>query len=104
METNALSAQKPVSPASALDKTARDAQLRDQAREFEAVFIGQMLKHTGLTEAIGGDSGYGGEAFSNMLTEQYAGELLDNGGFGLAEEIYQQLVEKEKSHGYGDAY
>lgn len=105
METPVVSVLKPASPAAMQERTvARDTQLRDQAREFEAVFIAQMLKHSGLTTAIGGDSGFGGEAFSNMLTEQYANELLENGGFGLTEEIYQQLVEKEHGHGSGDTY
>lgn len=64
-----------------------------------------MLKHAGLTEALSGGGGkFGGEAFSNMLTEQYAGELIENGGFGLAEEIYQQLLEKDQKHGSGNAY
>lgn len=105
METPVVPIQKPASPAPAQDRAAlRDAQFREKAHEFEAVFIGQMLKHSGLTTAVSGDSGFGGEAFSNMLTDQYAEELLKNGGFGLAEEIYQQLVEKEQSHGSGDAY
>ena len=87
------------------DRAARDAQLREQAREFEAVFVSQMLKHAGLTEALSGsESKFGGEAFSNMLTEQYAHELIEDGGFGLAEEIYQQLLEKDQRHGSGNAY
>ena len=87
------------------DRAARDAQLRKQAREFEAVFVSQMLKHAGLTEALSGsESKFGGEAFSNMLTEQYANELIEDGGFGLAEEIYQQLLEKDQRHGSGNAY
>ena len=118
METPALSlqntavqkavAQKTVAQnpaAQTPDRAARDAQLREQAREFEAVFVSQMLKHAGLTEALSGsESKFGGEAFSNMLTEQYANELVEDGGFGLAEEIYQQLLEKDKSHGSGNAY
>lgn len=118
METPALSlqntaaqkvvAQKPAAENQAVqtpERTARDAQLREQAREFEAVFVSQMLKHAGLTEALSGsESRFGGEAFSNMLTEQYANELIEDGGFGLAEEIYQQLLEKDQGHGSGDAY
>lgn len=76
----------------------RKEQLMATAREFETVFVGQMLKYSGLTDALSGDSGHGGEAFSGMLTEQYAGELVEKGGFGLAEEIYQQLLQKEKTN------
>ena len=113
METPAL--PRPAAASSALapqapDRTAHDAQLRDaqlkeQAREFEAVFVSQMLKHTGLTEALSGEGEkFGGEAFASMLTDQFAADLVEDGGFGLAEEIYQQLLEKDRSHGSGDAY
>jgi len=112
METPVLSPPAAASPAMSSpkptqtpDDAARDAQLREQARAFEAVFVGQMLKHAGLTEALTGGGGkFGGEAFASMLTEQYANELVEDGGFGLAEEIYQQLLEKDQSHGSGDAY
>ena len=98
-----LAPRQPDAPAQ--DRAARNAQLKEQAREFEAVFVSQMLKHAGLTEALNGSGNkFGGEAFSNMLTEQYAHELIENGGFGLTEEIYRQLLEKDQSHGSGDAY
>ena len=89
---------------SAEPQSKRNEQLMATAREFEAVFIGQMLNYSGLTDAIGGDSGFGGQAFSSMLTEQFANELTENGGFGLAEGIYQQLMQKEKNNATDAAY
>ena len=74
-----------------------DDALMRKAREFEAVFVAQMLQQSGLSEAFSGDSGFGGEAFASMLTEQYANEIVDSGGFGLAEHIYKQLVDKENA-------
>ena len=72
----------------------KDETLRKTAREFEAVFIKEMLTHAGLDKALAGDSGYGGEAFSSMLVETYASELADKGGFGLADQVYRQLKDQ----------
>lgn len=72
----------------------KDAALRKTAQEFEAVFIKEMLTHSGLDKALSSDSGIGGEAFSSMLVETYADGIAEKGGFGLADQIYRQLKEK----------
>lgn len=77
------------------DAAQREQKLRDSAQQFEAVFIAQMLSHTGLDKALAGDSGFGGEAFSSMLVQTYADELSKNGGFGLADQIYRQLKDRQ---------
>ncbi len=69
----------------------KEKKLRETAQEFEAVFIAEMLSHAGFDKAIAQDSGYGGEAFSRMLVENYAESLAEKGGFGLADQIYRQL-------------
>ncbi|WP_411815931.1 rod-binding protein [Hyphococcus sp. DH-69] len=69
----------------------KDAALRKSAAEFESVFIAEMLSHAGFDKALSENSGFGGEAFSRMLVESYAEEITNNGGFGLADQIYQQL-------------
>lgn len=77
----------------------RDALLKQRAKEFEAAFVAQMLKHGGLSEAISAESGFGGEAFASLMLEEVATSLADQGGFGLAENIYQQLRSKEINNG-----
>ena len=72
-----------------------DARMMDQAKKFEAAFVSQMLKYAGLTEAITSDSGKGGDAFSSMLVDQYSQKIVENGGFGLAEKIYDQMILRE---------
>ena len=69
----------------------KEEALRKTAKEFESVFIAEMLSHAGFDKAIAQDSGFGGEAFSRMLVETYAEELTEKGGFGLADQIYRQL-------------
>lgn len=76
----------------------RDGELRKSAKSFEAVFVAQMLSQSGLGKALGADGGFGGEAFSGFLVEQYANRLVEQGGFGLAEKIYQQLRQQDASH------
>lgn len=72
-----------------------DPRMMEKAREFEAVFIAQMLKFSGMDKAISQNSGFGGDAFSGMMLEQYARNIVDNGGFGLAERIYAQLRDQQ---------
>lgn len=72
----------------------KDAELRQTAQEFEAVFIAEMLSHAGFEKAIAQDTGLGGEAFSRMLVETYADQLSKKGGFGLADQIYRQLKDR----------
>lgn len=77
---------------------ARDEKLRAVARDFEATFIAQMLNYAGFGKSVTSDAGFGGEAFSSLLVEQYARQIADRGGFGLADSIYQQLKQREGAH------
>ena len=97
MEIKSFHAAAPAGAQRSEREAVRDDALMRKAREFEAVFVAQMLQQSGLSEAFSGDSGFGGEAFASMLTEQYANEIVDSGGFGLAEHIYKQLVDKENA-------
>lgn len=77
------------------------APLRDQndpllrvARDLEASFLSEMLKHAGLgqsPDAFGG--GAGEEQFSSLLRDAQADAIARRGGIGLAENIYQALKE-----------
>lgn len=80
-------------------KTARDEIMLERAKEFEAVFVAQMLKHSGFEKALSTDSGLGGENYASLLLNQYAARIVDNGGFGLADKIYEQLKAKEAADG-----
>ena len=83
------------SPTRAKESAPIDEAIYEKALQFEAVFISQMLKHSGFTEALGKNAGFGGDAFSGMLTQQYAEQITNEGGFGLAKKIYSQLLNKE---------
>lgn len=83
--------QTPSTPVPSQKTDGVDERIMEKAREFEAVFVAQMLNYTGMGKALSKDSGFGGDAFSSMMLEQYARKIVDNGGFGLAEKIYGQL-------------
>ena len=89
---------KPAAPNSTT-AASKDAEIKalETAREFEAVFVSQMLKYSGFTKALAQQTAFGGEAYSDMLTQQYADKIIENGGFGLAEKIYRQFSGKETS-------
>ncbi len=77
------------------EDTDRDAGLRQTAQEFEAAFLAEMLKHTGINavpDEYGG--GEGEDAFSSLLTSEYARILAESGGIGLAEQIFESLKER----------
>lgn len=68
---------------------------RKVAREFEAMFVGMMLKSmrdtVGKNELTGG--GKGEEIFQSMLDQEYATAIATSqGGIGLAAMIEKQLV------------
>lgn len=88
--TAAMAAQKPQSPSP--DRAA----LKRAAVELEATFLAEMLKSAGLgrgPDNLGG--GVGEDQFGSFLVRAQAEEMARAGGIGLAEEIFQALVERE---------
>ena len=74
---------------------ARDIKLRDAARELEANFLAEMLKAAGVgktPEAFGG--GAGEDQFASFLRLEQAREMVDAGGIGLAQSLFEALKER----------
>lgn len=77
--------------------TAGDAGLRKVARDFEKMFVAEMLR---LTE-LGGTSdglfagGFGEEAFQSFLIDAYADQIAETGQFGIADTIFHALSRSE---------
>lgn len=97
-DVTALAGQRPGAAAArtTLENASPEA-LRAVATEFEASFLAEMLKHTGLGEprsAFGG--GQGEAAFASMLTEEYATQLAERGGVGLADRIAAELAARQE--------
>lgn len=74
----------------------RIARLREVARELEASFLAEMLKHAGLgatSESFGG--GAGEDQFASLLRAEHARALADRGGIGLAESLFRALTARD---------
>jgi peptidoglycan hydrolase FlgJ len=79
----------------------RRGEMMAKAEELEATFLAEMLGHAGLGEAssdFGG--GHGEEQFASFLKQEQARMFVQKGGIGLAELIFNSMVEAE--HGPGN--
>jgi len=78
------------------EKAPEDPELRKAAEDFEAAFISQMLKFSGLGEALTKGGGEDVAAFTDFYIENFAEKIVDNGGFGLADRFYGKLAAKSE--------
>jgi peptidoglycan hydrolase FlgJ len=89
----------PRQPAGQLDRaseTEGHEALRKVARDLEAAFLAEMLKHSGLgtgSDAFGG--GVGEAQFTSFLNQEHARLFAERGGIGLAEGIFRALVARD---------
>ncbi len=75
---------------------AKHAALRQAANDLEAAFLTEMLKSAGLGKArdsLGG--GAGEDHFSSLLVREQAEAMTRAGGIGLAESLFNSLLEAE---------
>lgn len=83
----------------ATDPSARHAAMRAAAVELEATFLAEMLKAGGLGKSRGSFGGGAGEdQFSSFLVTEQARLMARAGGIGLAESLYNALLESENGH------
>ena len=74
----------------------RQQQLMSKAQELEATFLSEMLGYSGMSELQGSFGGGQGEAqFSSFLREEQARLIVESGGLGLAELIFNSMTEAE---------
>ncbi len=72
--------------------SSHDAKLFEQAKALEAGFLSEMLKEVGMTAASGAFSGgIGEEQFTSFLRAEQSKAMVEAGGIGLAETIFESL-------------
>jgi Rod binding domain-containing protein len=72
-----------------------ERQARAAAEAFEAAFLAEMLKYSGINQMPSGfGGGAGEEAFASFLTEEYARLLAARGGIGIAEQVFGLLQQR----------
>jgi Rod binding domain-containing protein len=72
-------------------------ELRRAAEEFEAVFVGQILR--GLTEGLTGPgplSGGGDDPFAAMLQDEHARLISRSGGIGIADAVLREMLKAQE--------
>lgn len=68
----------------------------EAAKELETSFLAEMLKSAGLgkvSESFGG--GIGEEQFASFMRQEQAKSMVEAGGIGLAESIFEALKERQ---------
>jgi peptidoglycan hydrolase FlgJ len=95
MELNALQMMRTYTPGKtpSLPNKNDDAALREATREFEAIFIEQMLKSMRQTVEKSGlmDGGMAEDIFEDMLYENYAKKMSQTANLGLGDMLYRQI-------------
>ncbi|WP_458792552.1 rod-binding protein [Yoonia sp. MH D7] len=72
-----------------------DEKLREAAQKLEATFLSEMLKSAGFgapRESFGG--GIGEDQFSSFLRDEQARAMVEAGGIGLAESLFEAMKER----------
>ena len=85
-----------LSDVSTPSKDLREDALRRASKQLEATFLAQMLKSAGLgqsSKSFGG--GPGEEQFSSFLLAAQSEKIVDSGGIGLAEILFESLQERD---------
>jgi len=76
------------------------AKVRQQAEEFEGVFLNTLTKE--LFSSIKTDEsvmggGFGEETWRSMQSEQLAATMAQNGGLGIAEQLLPDLLAMQEA-------
>ncbi|MGE0108710.1 MAG: rod-binding protein [Bdellovibrionales bacterium] len=72
--------------------------LQKTAKDFEAVFMGQMLKP--MWEGLEADSMFGGgageEAFRDLLVQEYGKSMAEADGLGLSDMLMHEVLKLQE--------
>ncbi|HLH91902.1 MAG TPA: rod-binding protein [Xanthobacteraceae bacterium] len=70
------------------------ARMRAQAQSFEAQFLNSMFQQ--MYAGVGGDGPFGNSQgvgpWRSLLTDEYAKSFAKNGGIGIADAVYKQML------------
>jgi Rod binding domain-containing protein len=93
-----LDAIKAAQTQSTLSPKKLDA-IEKSAKEFEGMFLSEMVSHMFDTVAVdpmfGG--GEGEETWRGMLVDEYSKHIVQNGGIGLSDAIKIQMIQMQEA-------
>ncbi len=71
---------------------------KETADNFEAMFVGQMLKH--MWEGVGNDPVFGGghaeEMWQSMLTDEYGKNIVKTGALGISNSVMTSMLRAQE--------
>jgi flagellar protein FlgJ len=80
--------------------TQQIAKVRQQAEEFEGVFLNLLVKEMFAT--VKSDNGFGGgfgeETWRSMQSEQLAATMAQGGGLGIADQILGDMIALQEAN------
>lgn len=93
-QAGAALAKKAEEAATKLDSTT-EKKLKKTADDFESVFLEQTFDR--MFSSLGdegplGNGGTGGDVWRSMLSSEYAKGVVKNGGVGISQNIYGELL------------
>lgn len=84
---------------------AKTNKAREQAQDFEAMFLNQMFSQ--MFTSMDGEGPFGGGKevgiWRSFLTDEYAKSFAQKGGIGLADHVYQSLMQLQEISNTGTA-
>lgn len=94
---NDISPVPPVTPARPLPRV--DPKNAETARNFEAVFLGQMTQLMLESVEKSGEfsGGHGEEMFRGVLAEKLGTEIARRGGIGIAPAVLDQILKLQQA-------
>ncbi|MRG73871.1 hypothetical protein GH722_19095 [Alphaproteobacteria bacterium HT1-32] len=79
-------------------KNARAGETWEAAKDFEAVFISSMIQP--MFESLETDGMFGGgqgeKVFRSMMVQEYGRKMVDAGGIGLADKVYEAMLQAQE--------
>jgi peptidoglycan hydrolase FlgJ len=105
LESSTLAALGPLSRGGAPDLNISGPMTKEKAKqagvEFESVFLSNVLSQMFSTLEQGdgplGAGGTGGETYRSFLTDEYAKEIANNGGIGIADQVMRELLATQET-------
>lgn len=77
------------------------AQTKAAAKDFEAVFISEMMSH--MFEGVKADSEFGGgqgeDMFRGLLINEYGKQMAKSGGIGISDQLQKMMIQMQQTKG-----
>jgi peptidoglycan hydrolase FlgJ len=85
----------------ALPKTQGTHNVDKAAKDFEAMYVSEMMAH--MFAGLEVDSEFGGgkgeEMFRSMLVQEYGKQIANGPGIGISSQIRDMMIQMQEGHG-----